>query len=209
MTHSGLAVKHLLPALFLLLGTFKLLPGLVCLVVATLPTLPLWIKLPQGRSRMILARSLIPYSFPCVILSSFAHTNSFPAWARALLGATVALSPSHHCTELQALPAHLGLRLCVNPKFWETVTFPACFGSKSRLGEAPGELSTLQQVHCTSLKDRQIFWVLVTAPWDLTLSAMAGFPAWGKAGHIMAALGCSCCWTLPFFPQTGSLTRDK
>lgn len=200
-----MAVEHLLPVFLLILGTFKPPPGPFRLLGGSYsPPFATIDKTPSGRSRMlILASSPVPYCFPHVILSSFCYTCRqlprpvqdsccVPQWIYAIQPLCTALQASIACPS--------GIQFVHQPQILKNaVKFPACTGfeSKSSLGEALGQLGTLQQVekvHSNSLKDSQIFSVLLTALCNFTLSATAGCRA---QFQVQQMIGNTRTWYLP------------
>lgn len=209
-----MVVKHLLPVLLLLLGTFKLLlPGLfVCLVAASLPTLPLWIKSSQGRSRMlILASSWVSYSFPCVTISSFFYTHQYlprPVKSPALCHS--GLKPTHHSITGTACPP--GAQFVCQPQALKIYQVSSLLWEQKQAGRSswrtqhsPAGLAGPLQF----FKGQVNIFRPGNAPWSLTPREWQGVLPELELGRLWAALGCSSCWTLPFLPQTGSLTSDK
>lgn len=154
VTHPKMVVKHLLPVLLLLLGACKPPPScLFCLFggcssppSATLDKTPSREK--QDANPCELSSSLF---FPsCYTLLFFSHT---PATRRACasipLRVSAGLCHSTIARSITGVACPSGIQFLCQPHMRKnTVMIPACtgFGSKSRLGEALGELSTLQQV---------------------------------------------------------------
>lgn len=142
------------------------------------------------------ARSLLSSSFSHAVLSLLLHVPA-ASWVceRALLRATADLCHSTTVPSATGTACPSGIQLVHQPQTLNNaVKFPACTGSesKSRQGEALGQLSTLQQVswfRFRSLTDGQIFSILLTALCNFIPNAATRCSAQLQVQHMTCNTG--------------------
>lgn len=129
---------------------------------------------------LTLAHSLLSSSFSHAVLTFLLHVPA-ASWVRERfpLRATVDFCHSTTVPSATGTACPSGIQLVHQPQTLNNaVKFPGCTGSesKSRQGEALGQLSTLQQIsrlHFRSLTDSQIFSILLKALCNFIPSAAA------------------------------------
>lgn len=156
----------------------------------------------------------------CHTLLFLLHTPTpSQACARALLCATVDLNPLHHSITGTACPP--AAQFVCQPQALKIYQVSSLLWEQKQAGRSswrtqhtPAGLAGPLQF----FKGQVNIFSPGNAPWSLSPRKWQGVLPELKLGRLwavlgcsicQAALGCSCCCTLLFFPQTGSLTSDK